>query len=147
VIAIFLNENQNLVRIMYLVHILSVIAAFGPLFFYPRMHRAGETSAMAALHMKLVFPALIVLWVVGMGMAGINKFALAEMWWISLTIVLWVGSVVVSWFLIRPAIADTSTAATKKLSAGTGTTHPILVASLFLMLFKPFVPCPYVLIP
>ena len=138
-IAIFLNENQTLVKLLYLVHVLSIVAAFGPLFLYPRMQRAGETSAMAALHMKLVFPALILLWVVGMGMAGVNKFALAEMWWITITIALWIGSVAVSWFLIRPAISDTSDDAKKKISMGIGITHLILVISLVLMIFKPFV--------
>ena len=138
-IAIFLNESQTLVKLLYLVHVLSIVAAFGPLFLYPRMQRAGETSAMAALHMKLVFPALILLWVVGMGMAGVNKFALAEMWWITITIALWIGSVAVSWFLIRPAISDTSDDAKKKISMGIGITHLILVTSLVLMIFKPFV--------
>jgi|TARA_R110002110_G_scaffold246434_1_gene462806 hypothetical protein len=144
VIAIFLNESQTLVKLLYLVHVLSIVAAFGPLFLYPRMQRAGETSAMAALHMKLVFPALILLWVVGMGMAGVNKFALAEMWWITITIALWIGSVAVSWFLIRPAIGDTSGDAKKKLSMGIGITHLILVASIVLMIFKPFVDGNYV---
>ncbi|MGK0276793.1 MAG: hypothetical protein ACI9N0_003189 [Ilumatobacter sp.] len=143
-IAIFLNESQTLVKLLYLVHVLSIVAAFGPLFLYPRMQRAGETSAMAALHMKLVFPALILLWVVGMGMAGVNKFALAEMWWITITIALWIGSVAVSWFLIRPAISDTSDDAKKKMSMGIGITHLILVISLVLMIFKPFVDGNYV---
>ena len=145
VIAIFLNESQNFVKILYFVHILSIIAAFGPLFLYPRMQRTGETSAMAALHMKLVFPALILLWVVGMGMAGVNKFALAEMWWITITIALWVIAVAVSWFHIKPAIGDTSEVATKKLSAGIGVTHLILAISLVLMIFKPFVDGTYVI--
>lgn len=138
-IAISLNESQTLVKLLYFVHVLSIVAAFGPLFLYPRLQRAGETSAMAALHMKLVFPALILLWVVGMGMAGVNKFALAEMWWITITIALWVGTVAVSWFLIRPAISDTSDNAKKKMSMGIGITHLTLVASLVLMIFKPFV--------
>ena len=142
-IAIY-NESQTLVKLLYLVHVLSIVAAFGPLFLYPRMQRAGETSAMAALHMKLVFPALILLWVVGMGMAGVNKFALAEMWWITITIALWIGSVAVSWFLIRPAIGDTSDDAKKKMSMGIGITHLILVISLVLMIFKPFVDGTYV---
>jgi len=144
VIAIFLNESQTLVKLLYLVHVLSIVAAFGPLFLYPRMQRAGETSAMAALHLKFVFPALILLWVVGMGMAGVNKFALAEMWWVTITIALWIGSVAVSWFLIRPAISDTSDDAKKKMSMGIGITHLILVASLVLMIFKPFVEGNYV---
>ena len=147
VIAIFLNESQNLVKLLYFVHILSIVAAFGPLFLYPRMQCAGETSAMAALHMKLVFPALILLWVVGMGMAGVNKFALAEMWWITITIALWVIDVAVSWFLIKPAIGDTSEVATKKLSAGIGVTHLILAISLALMVFKPFVDGTHVIKP
>ena len=138
-IAIFVNESQTLVKLLYLVHVLSIVAAFGPLFLYPRMQRAGETSAMATLHLKFVFPALILLWVVGMGMAGVNKFALAEMWWITITIALWIGSVAVSWFLIRPAISDTSDDAKKKMSMGIGITHLILVISLVLMIFKPFV--------
>jgi hypothetical protein len=145
VIAIFLNESQNLVKLLYFVHIISVVAAFGPLFLYPRMQRAGETSAIAALHMKLVFPALILLWVVGMGIAGVNKFALAEMWWITITIALWVAAVAVSWFLIKPAIGDTSEAATKKLAAGIGVTHLIFALSLILMIFKPFVDGSYVI--
>ncbi|MEZ7960997.1 MAG: hypothetical protein QMC04_03630 [Ilumatobacter sp.] len=143
-IAIFLNESQTLVKLLYLVHVLSIVAAFGPLFLYPRMQRAGETSAMATLHLKFVFPALILLWVVGMGMAGVNKFALAEMWWVTITIALWIGSVAVSWFLIRPAISDTSDDAKKKMSMGIGITHLILVASLVLMIFKPFVEGNYV---
>ena len=144
VIAIFVNESQTLVKLLYLIHVLSIVAAFGPLFLYPRMQRAGETSAMATLHLKFVFPALILLWVVGMGMAGVNKFALAEMWWITITIALWIGSVAVSWFLIRPAISDTSDDAKKKMSMGIGITHLILVASLVLMIFKPFVEGNYV---
>ena len=143
-IAIFVNESQTLVKLLYLIHVLSIVAAFGPLFLYPRMQRAGETSAMAALHLKFVFPALILLWVVGMGMAGVNKFALAEMWWVTITIALWIGSVAVSWFLIRPAISDTSDDAKKKMSMGIGITHLILVASLVLMIFKPFVEGNYV---
>lgn len=144
-IAIFLNESQTLVKLLYFLHVLTIVTAFGPLFLYPRMQRAGDTSAMAALHMKLAFPALILLWVVGMGMAGVNKFALAEMWWITITIALWVGAVAVSWFLIRPAISDTSDDAKKKMSMGIGITHLILVASLVLMIFKPFVDGNYVL--
>ena len=147
VIAIYLFENQNLVKILYFVHVLAIVGAFGPLFLYPRMQRAGETSAIAALHMKLVFPSLIVLWVAGMGMAGINKFNLAETYWITITIVLWVGAVAVSWFLIRPAISDTSDDARKKMAAGIGVTHLTFVASLALMVFKPFVDGTYVINP
>jgi hypothetical protein len=145
VIAIFEPENLTLYRILYLVHLVSIVAAFGPLFFYPRMHRAGETQAMAALHMKLVFPSLVVLWVAGMGMAGVAKFSLGSMHWITITIVLWLAALLVSWFLIRPAIHDTSDDARKKMAMGVGITHLVFVVSLLLMIFKPFVDGRYVL--
>lgn len=143
-LAIFLNENQTLVRILYLVHIVTVISAFGPLFLYPRLQRAGQIQTVAGLHMKLVFPSLVILWVAGMGMAGINKFDLARTYWITITLLLWLAAVVVSWFMIRPALTDTSDAARSKMAAGIGITHVILVVSLWLMIFKPFVDNVYV---
>jgi hypothetical protein len=139
VIAIFQAENFTLYRLLYLVHILAIVAAIGPLFLYPRMQRAGETQAIAALHMKLVFPGLVVLWVAGMGMAGVAKFSLGEMHWITSTIALWLIALLASWFLIRPAIGDGSPDARKKMSMGVGITHLIFVISLVLMIFKPFV--------
>ena len=139
VFAIFLNENQTLVKILYFVHIAGVVGAFGPTFFYHRLYKAGETTAMATLHMKLVFPSLVVMWIAGMGIAGINEFSLATTYWITITILLWVVATAVSWFLIRPAITDTSDDARKKLSAGVGVTHLVFALSLWLMIFKPFV--------
>lgn len=146
-LAIFLNEKQNLVHVLYLVHILGVIGAFGPTFFYHRLRRAGEMQAVSYLHMRLVFPSLVVLWVAGMGIAGVNKFDLAEMYWVTITIALWLAALAVSWFMIRPSLTDESETATKKLSAGVGITHVILVLSLWLMIFKPFVDGTYVIKP
>ena len=131
------NSTDTVSQLLYLVHILSAIAAFGPLFLYPRMQRAGETQAVAALHMKLVFPALILMWVAGMGMAGTQKISLGGTWFVTGTIALWLVAVVVSWFLIRPSISDTSEQARKMMAAGIGITHLILVISLYLMIFKP----------
>ena len=136
VIAI-LESNDTISQLLYFVHILSAIAAFGPLFLYPRMQRAGETQAMAALHMKLAFPALVLLWVVGMGMAGTQKISLGGTWFVSISILLWVVALATSWFLIRPAVADTSEAAQKKMGQGIGITHLVLVITLYLMVFKP----------
>ncbi len=137
-LAIFpVADNFTLYRILYLVHILSAIAAFGPLFLYPRLQRAGATESIARMHMRFVFPALVVLWVVGMGMAGVAKFSLGSMYWISITIVLWLIALSVSWFLIRPALGDGSDTAKSRLSMGIGITHLTLVVSLYLMIFKP----------
>ena len=137
VIAI-IESNDTVTQLLYMLHILSAIAAFGPLFLYPRMQRAGETQAMAALHMKLAFPALVVLWVAGMGMAGTQKISLGGTWFVTITIALWLIALIVSWFLIRPAVADTSEQARKTMAMGIGITHLILLISLYLMIFKPW---------
>lgn len=123
-------------RVMGLVHILSAIVAFGPLFLYAGLRRAGETSTIASLHMKMTFPALVVLWVAGMGLSGMGELKLAQAW-LSLSILVWVILMAASWFLIRPSIADQSEAATKKLSAGVGITHLGLIVGLILMIWKP----------
>jgi len=136
VIAILLQTTPF--RIMALVHILAAIVAFGPLFLYPGLRKSGETQTMAATHMRLTFPALIVLWVVGMGLAGMSEdaYKMSQLW-LTLSILNWVVLVAVSWFLIRPAITDTSEGATSKLAAGTGITHLGLVIGLVLMIWKP----------
>lgn len=123
-------------RMMGLLHILSAIIAFGPMFLYPGLRKSGETSTIASMHMRLTFPSLIALWVLGMGMAGIAELKMSQLW-LSLSIVVWVVLIAVSWFLIRPSIADQSEAAAKKLSAGVGITHLGLVVGLVLMIWKP----------
>ena len=135
-IAILLQTTPF--RIMALLHILAAIVAFGPLFLYPGLHKAGETRTMAATHMRLTFPALIVLWVLGMGLAGMSDgvYEMSQLW-LTLSILVWVVLVAVIWFLIRPAIDDTSESATSKLAAGTGITHLGLVIGLVLMVWKP----------
>ena len=125
-------------RIMAMLHIIAAVVAFGPLFLYPALRKAGETATIAAMHMRLVFPALIVLWVLGMGLAGMSDdaYKMSQLW-LTLSILNWVVLVAVSWFLIRPAISDGSDSATAKLAAGTGVTHLGLVVGLILMIWKP----------
>jgi hypothetical protein len=124
-------------QIFGLLHIIAAITAFGPLFLYPRLHKSGETQAMAWMHMRVVFPALVALWVLGMGMVGIESFDLANTPWVTASIVVWLVALAVSWFLIRPAIIDTGAAAQSKLAAGVGITHVLLIVALWLMIFQP----------
>ena len=124
-------------QIFGLLHVLAAICAFGPLFLYPRMQRNGETQSIAKMHMRFVFPALTVLWILGMGMAGIGKFDLAETHWMTGAIVVWLATMLISWFLIRPSIIDTGETARQKMSAGIGSTHLLLIVALWLMVFQP----------
>lgn len=127
-----------------LLHIASVIAAFGPMLVYPSLRRAGETATLARLHMRIVMPALFLVWVLGMGLAGVSRpsgadepvYKVSETW-LALAIVDWLILMAVAWFLIRPAISDSGESANKRFSAGTGITHLGLVVGLVLMIWKP----------
>ncbi len=125
-------------QILGLLHILTAISAFGPMFLYPGLKKAGETTTIARLHMRLTFPSLVLLWVLGMGLAGMSEDAYElTQTWLALSIVIWAVLVVISWLLIRPAITDESPSAVAKMAAGTGVTHLLLVVGLILMVWKP----------
>ena len=133
-----LTFNDTPYRIMGLLHILAAVAAFGPLFLYPALRKAGQTATIAGLHMRIVFPALVLMWVLGMGLSGMSDglFELSQTW-LALSILVWVVLVVVSWFMIKPALTDASEAATSKLMAGVGIHHLGLVIGLVLMIWRP----------
>jgi uncharacterized membrane protein len=142
VLALFFTTTGY--RILGLLHILAVVAAFGPLFIYPSMQRSGATDALARLHMRIVLPALTLSWVLGMGLVGMSKpegsdeavFKMTQTW-IVLALIIWVILMVVSWFLVRPALTDRSDTARSRLSAGIGVTHLLLIVQLYLMIWKP----------
>jgi hypothetical protein len=73
-----------------------------------------------------------------MGLVGMSDDAI-EMseTWIVLSLIGWVLLMVVSWFMIRPALADTSAAARGRLASGVGITHLLLVVIVILMIWKP----------
>ncbi len=125
-------------QILGLLHVLAVIVAFGPLFVYGSLQRAGAGATIAKLHLRVSLPALALVWVLGMGMVGMSD----ELWkmtqtWIVLSLIGWVILMLVSWFLIRPSLTDTSDTARSRLGAGIGVTHLLLVVILYLMIFKP----------
>lgn len=135
---------SNVYRVVGLLHILSAVAAFGPLFIYPSMQRAGAGAEVARLHLRLSLPALVLTWVLGMGLVGLSKpdgsdeqvFEMSQTW-IVLSLLCWVVAVAVSWFLIRPSLGDRSDSARSKLAAGIGVSHLIAVIVIYLMVFKP----------
>jgi uncharacterized membrane protein len=136
VLAIF--DISTGYQIFGVLHVLAVIAAFGPLLIYPSMQRAGAGATLAKLHLRLVLPALTLVWAIGMGMVGLSD----ETWkmsqtWIVLSIVGWVVLIAVSWFLIRPALTDRSERSAGKMASGIGITHLLMVVILCLMVFKP----------
>lgn len=132
-------------KILGLLHIIAAVVAFGPLLVYPTL-RASAPQRLAKLHLTITFPALVALWVFGMGLAGMSKpdggettFKVSQTWLV-LAIVDWVILMAVSWFLIKPAITDDSESAKAKFSAGTGITHLGMIVGLILMIWKPGAP-------
>jgi len=136
VLAIFpINTGY---KVLGLLHILAVIVAFGPLFFYPTLQKAGAGATIAKIHLRLSLPALALTWVIGMGLVGMSKDSI-EMseTWIVLALICWVILMVISWFLVRPALTDASAAAQSRLGMAIGITHLLLIVQLYLMIFKP----------
>lgn len=131
-------DLSNGYQIMGLLHIVAVVIAFGPLFLYPALQRNGETQTVAKMHMMLSLPALVLVWVLGMGMVGMSDDVIEmSQTWIVVSLALWVVAMVVSWFMIRPALTDTSAAARGRMASGIGITHLVLVVTLIMMIFKP----------
>ena len=125
-------------NIFQILHVITAIAAFGPLFVYPRLQRAGQTATVAKLHNSLVIPSLVLVWVLGMGLAGLSDqlIKVADLW-MSLSIVVWIALVAISWFMIKPALTDESERARRLLASGIGMSHLLLVVALYLMVFQP----------
>jgi len=125
-------------QIVGFLHIMAAVVAFGPLFIYPSMQRAGAGAEVAKLHLRMCLPALVLVWVLGMGLVGMSddNFEMSQTW-IVLALIVWVALLVVSWFLIRPSLSDPSEQARAKLAAGIGATHLLVVIAVYLMVFKP----------
>jgi len=125
-------------QLLGIVHVIAVIAAFGPLLVYPTLQRAGDSAAVARLHLRIVLPALVLVWVLGMGMVGMSEEVI-EMTetWIVVSLAGWVVLMLVSWFLIRPAVSSGSPESRSKLAAGVGITHLLMVVIVVLMVLKP----------
>jgi uncharacterized membrane protein len=130
--------GSNGYDVFQLLHILSVIAAFGPLFIYPSLVRAGAGAEVAKWHLRLSLPALVLAWVFGMAMIGMSDdvFEMSDGWVIA-SLLVWVVLVLIGWFLIRPSLSDSSDRARSMLAAGLGITHVGLIVMLWLMIFKP----------
>ncbi|MGH9119337.1 MAG: hypothetical protein ACRD0A_16125 [Acidimicrobiales bacterium] len=133
-----MDYNGTVYKLILFLHLLAVVSAFGPLFLYSSFARVGNTAQVARIHMRMAFPALVLLWVLGMGLLGMSEdlFEVSQTW-ILLSLLVWVVLVAVSWFMIRPALRDDGEGARSRLAAGIGVTHLGLVAGLLLMVFKP----------
>jgi uncharacterized membrane protein len=133
--------------LMLLFHVLLVIVGFAPAWLTPllvRLTAGGDRAAADALDvavLRFAVPSIAVAGLLGFGLAGMSDkvFKMSQAW-LSIAIVLWLILLAVLLAVLRPAIKafrDGDLAAKARISMSTGITHLVLVAMLYLMIFKP----------
>ena len=123
-------------KVFLLLHVASVVVAFGANFVQPMLIRSGgvtnETLRRSTLFIQL--PGLIAVWVTGMGLAGLSDdvFELKQTWLALAIVVFLIGSAVL--YLVSRAYRDDDT---RLVPMYNGVLHLLLVIGLYLMIWKP----------
>jgi hypothetical protein len=127
-------------NIVVFLHIVAVIAAFGPLLVMGRQW-AFDPEGTAKLYVRMCLPALVAVWVLGMGAIGMSGSGEDEIsmsdTWVVLALLVWVVLLAVGVAVIMPALRASGDQARTRLMAGAGASHLLLVAALLLMVFQP----------
>ena len=138
-------------RFVLLLHIISVMAAFAPVFVHPvlsaQTKRDGKSSWQnATRHMsgngkRIYAPALVLAGFFGMGLIGLSDstYSFSDPW-VSAAFVVWFAMNGVLHGILLPAerrIAAGDTSFQKKFDLGGGLLTILLVAMLVLMIWKP----------
>jgi uncharacterized membrane protein len=127
--------GSDLYNLFLVLHLLAVVAAFGPLLVLPRL-RSVDATAAARAHLFVVMPATVLLWVFGMGLTGLSDdvFELTDPW-IAASLGVWVVLMGVQWFGVRGAL--TGRVPVRVGRAAVGASHLLYTAGIVLMIFKP----------
>lgn len=146
-----LFPNDNLYQVVFLLHILSALVAFAPLFVWPivnvQLRKRGDgvpraLAQQATINDTIVHgPAILLTGVFGILMVVLseNVYQFSQMW-ISLAFVLWFGLLGVMFGLLVPAqkkAAEGDVDAAKRVSMYGGITHTLLLVQLIVMIWKP----------
>jgi uncharacterized membrane protein len=147
-------QNDFGYRLFLLLHILSIIVAFGPGFVWPvvaaRLRKEGQplgatlSKIQLGNNMRIHGPALVAAGVFGFALIGMSdkewKFSQS---WISIALVLWFVMLGVLFGLLAPAERKASQgddAAEQRVAMFTGMLHVLLLLMLIDMIWKPGVP-------
>ncbi|MBK9180609.1 MAG: hypothetical protein IPM45_13805 [Acidimicrobiales bacterium] len=134
-------------KILFLLHLLSAIAAFGPLLVYPMLGASGVAPPPRATQW-IVLPGLVGLFVFGLALVSALGFEFSDPW-ISLAFLLNLAAIAVALFLLLPtqrqivdladrAGGDTATAPLlKRVSMYSGVLHLLLFVAIVDMIWKP----------
>jgi hypothetical protein len=131
-------------QIILFVHILAAIVAFGGNFVQPALARSGaDDASLAKVNLYVQLPAMVILWVAGMGALGMSKpegaseplYSMSQTW-AAIATVVWLIALVVQ-FLVGRAYRSGKKDA---VSALAGVLHLCLLVALYLMIFRPGAP-------
>lgn len=128
-------------NISLVLHLIAVVAAFGPLLVFGRLW-ASDPEGAAKLYTRISLPALVLLWVFGMGALGSSgsdggdKYSMGDGWVLG-SLLIWVVMVAVGVAVIMPAARQRGEDARKRLMAGVGATHLLMAVAVVLMVFRP----------
>lgn len=155
------GTNTSSYKMLLVLHIASVIAAFGPTLVFPILIRAarafpGEAGERLAripfkLNQRLFLPGVVAVAVFGMLLvADSSKIWSMSQSWVSAAFTIVIALILISWFLLRPAQgrlaeglakgdegAEQVRSARAVIAAATGLYHLGLLAALCLMIWKP----------
>jgi uncharacterized membrane protein len=138
-------------NIVLLLHILTAMAAFAPVFAHPLL--AAQADSLDPAHKRQVLgflvqngrrvylPALVVTGLLGFALAGMSSevFKMSQGWLIA-SILVWLGLNGVLHGAIVPAekaMANGDDSAVGRVSAGGGLVTILMIVMLYLMIFKP----------
>lgn len=138
-------------KVMLLLHILSIIVAFGPAFVVPIMNVRARKQGPAASEalaglvqgntLKIYGPATVIAGIIGCGLVGMSE----KIWsfsqaWVSVALLLWILVVALQFGLLAPSekkAAAGDADAARLQSMFTGIQHILLLGLLFVMIWKP----------
>ena len=122
--------------ILLLVHVIAAVVAFGGNFVQPMLARSGNVTdeGFAKANLYIQLPAIVVLFVAGMGMIGMSD----EVWkfsqtWVSIAFLVAILAGVLQYLVARAWKAGNA----KAVPGLTGGLHVLLVIALYLMIWKP----------
>ena len=148
--------DDNLYRILFLLHIVSVVAAFAPMVIHPAIaaqaRNDGEGTLvraagwMAGNGRRIHFPALVLVGAFGLGLvfssdpgSGDDLFGFDQTW-VSLALLVWIALCGVVSGLILPnerKVASGDLAAQRSANLGGAISTVLFLVMLYLMIWKP----------
>jgi hypothetical protein len=134
------NTTATGYEILLFLHVLAVIAAFGPALLYTLGVEVGAAKELTDLHTKISIPAVVLVGILGFALVGASDKAWTfSQAWVPIAAVVWLLVVLDAVALLRPALAEAATGKDKKaqVAMATGLMHLGMVVAIFLMVFKP----------